>query len=119
MKKTLIISITVIILIIISFTIYWNLPIEITRKSDIKTGNEIIENIENYRKNSYKLPEENDWQTLEQLGLEKDNHTKPVYTKDEKGNYELFYDDGLGGPYLLWNSAEKKWTIDLPKIVSK
>lgn len=119
MKKTLIISLSIIVLIILAITIYWNLPIEITRKSDIKTGNEIIENIENYRKNSYKLPEENDWQTLEQLGLEKDNHSKPVYRKNEKGNYELFYDDGLGGPYLLWSSAEKKWTIDLPKIVSK
>lgn len=119
MKKTLIISISVIVLIIISFAIYWNLPIEITRKADIKSGNKIVENIENYRKKSYKLPEVNDWQTLEQLGLLKDNRSKPVYTKDENGNYELVFDDGLGGPYLLWNSTEKKWTIDLPKIVSK
>ncbi|MDF2831377.1 hypothetical protein [Chryseobacterium indoltheticum] len=115
MKKTLI-SISVIVLIILSITIYWNLPIEITRKSDIKSGNKIVENIENYRKNSYKLPEVNDWQTLEQLGLQKDNPKKPVYNKDETGNYEMIYDDGLGGPYLLWNSTEKKWTIDQPKI---
>jgi uncharacterized protein YxeA len=116
MKKTLIISLSVIVLIILSITIYWNLPIEITRKSDIKSGNKIVENIENYRKNSYKLPEVNDWQTLEQLGLQKDDSSKPVYNKDEAGNYELIYDDGLGGPYLLWNSTEKKWTIDQPKI---
>jgi len=116
MKKTLIISLSVIVLIILSITIYWNLPIEITRKSDIKSGNKIVENIENYRKNSYKLPEVNDWQTLEQLGLQKDDPAKPVYNKDEAGNYELIYDDGLGGPYLLWNSTEKKWTIDQPKI---
>lgn len=116
MKKTLIISISVIALLILSITIYWNLPIEITRKSDIKSGNQIIENIENYRKNSYKLPEVNDWQTLEKLGLQKDNPEKPVYNKDETGNYELVYDDGLGGPYLLWNSTEKKSTIDQPKI---
>lgn len=116
MKKTLIISLSVIVLIILSITIYWNLPIEITRKSDIKSGNKIVENIENYRKNSYKLPEVNDWQTLEQLGLQKDDPAKPVYNKDEIGNYELIYDDGLGGPYLLWNSTEKKWTIDQPKI---
>jgi hypothetical protein len=116
MKKTLIVSISVILLIMISFTVYWNLPIEITRKSDIKSGNEIIENIENYRQKSYKLPEVNDWQTLEQLGLQKDDPEKPVYNKDENGKYELIYDDGLGGPYLLWNSNEKKWTIDQPKI---
>lgn len=116
MKKTLITSITIIVLIIISFTVYWNLPIEITRKSDIKNGNKIIENIESYRQKSYKLPEVNDWQTLEQLGLQKDDSSKPVYNKDEAGNYELIYDDGLGGPYLLWNSTEKNWTIDQPKI---
>lgn len=116
MKKILIISLSIIALIIVSITIYWNLPIEITRKSDIKSGNQIIENIENYRKNSYKLPEVNDWQTLEQLGLQKDDRAKPVYNKDETGNYELIYDDGLGSPYLLWNSTEKKWTIDQPKI---
>ncbi len=116
MKKILIISLSIIALIIVSITIYWNFPIEITRKSDIKSGNQIIENIENYRKNSYKLPEVNDWQTLEQLGLQKDDPAKPVYNKDEAGNYELIYDDGLGGPYLLWNSKEKKWTIDQPKI---
>jgi hypothetical protein len=116
MKKTLIISLSIIALIIVSIIIYWNLPIEITRKSDIKNGNGIIENIENYRKNSYKLPEVNDWQTLEQLGLQKDDSSKPVYNKDEAGNYELIYDDGLGGSYLLWNSKEKKWTIDQPKI---
>lgn len=119
MKKALIISISVIVLIIISFTVYWNLPIETTRKSDIKMGNEIVEKIENYRKNSYKLPEVNDWQTLEQLGLQKDHPEKPVYTKDDNGNYELIFDDGLGGPYLLWNSSDKKWKIDLPKITSK
>lgn len=116
MKKTLIISLSVIVLIILSITIYWNLPIEITRKSDIKNGNKIIENIESYRQKSYKLPEVNDWQTLEQLGLQKDDSSKPVYNKNEAGNYELIYDDGLGGPYLLWNSTEKKWTIDQPKI---
>ncbi|REC56541.1 hypothetical protein DRF62_03020 [Chryseobacterium piscium] len=116
MKKTFIISLSIIALIIVSIIIYWNLPIEITRKSDIKNGNGIIENIENYRKNSYKLPEVNDWQTLEQLGLQKDDSSKPVYNKDEAGNYELIYDDGLGGSYLLWNSTERKWTIDQPKI---
>lgn len=79
-------------------------------------GNQIIENIENYRKNSYKLPENNDWQTLEKLGLKKDEAANPVYTSDKNGNYELVYFEGFDGPYLMWNSTEKKWTIDQPKI---
>ncbi|WP_262152403.1 hypothetical protein [Chryseobacterium foetidum] len=116
LKKTLLISLSAIILIILSITIYWNLPIEITRKSDIESGNKIIQNIENYQKTNGKLPEENDLQTLEKLGLQKGNLEKPVYNNDQNGNYELIYDDGLGGPYLLWNSDEKKWTIDFPKL---
>ena len=119
MKKALIISISIIILTIISITVYWNLPIEVTRKSDIKFGTELIEKIDDYKKSNGKLPETNDWQTLEKLGLQKDNVEKPVYTKDQNGNYELVYIDGFDGPYLLWNSQEKKWTIDFPKIVSK
>lgn len=116
MKKTLIITISVVILIILSITVYWNLPIEITRKSDIKFGNKIIQNIENYQKTNHKLPSNNDWQTLEKLGLKKNESEKLFYTSDENGNYELVYLDGFDGPYLMWNSQEKKWTIDFAKI---
>ena len=116
MKKALLISISVIILIILSIVVYWNLPIEVTRKSDIKFGTELIEKIENYKKINGKLPETNDWQTLEKLGFKKDESAKPTYTADPDGNYELVYTDGFDGPYLLWNSQEKKWTVDFPKI---
>jgi hypothetical protein len=116
MKKALLISISFIILIILSIVVYWNLPIEVTRKSDIKFGTELIEKIENYKKINGKLPETNDWQTLEKLGFKKDESAKPTYTADPDGNYELVYIDGFDGPYLLWNSQEKKWTVDFPKI---
>ncbi|RZJ49233.1 MAG: hypothetical protein EOO19_05920, partial [Chryseobacterium sp.] len=100
MKKALIIFISVIVVIILSFTIYWNLPIEITRKSDIKFGNELIRKIENYKKTNQKLPENNDWQTLEKLGFKKDEAANPIYTSDEHGNFELVYFEGFDGPYL-------------------
>lgn len=119
MKKTLIFTISVIVLIIISLTIYWNLPIEITRKSDIENGNVIIQNIENYKKTSSKLPEVNDWQTLEKIGLQKDETGRPIYRKDNMGNYELYYPNGFEGSYLIYISQEKKWSVDYPKIVDK
>ncbi|WP_144283031.1 hypothetical protein [Chryseobacterium echinoideorum] len=119
MKKIVISIISIIVLIIISITVYWNLPIEITRRSDIQKGNEIVQNIENYKASSGKLPEVNDWQTLEKLGLEKDEATKPIYQKDESENYELYYPDGFDGPYLIYISQEKKWSIDYPKITSQ
>jgi len=119
MKKALIISVSIIILLILSITVYWNLPIEVTRKSDIKLGNELIEKIEGYKKSNVKLPANNDWRTLEKLGFTmKDLGTTPSYVKDSSNNYELVYIDSFDGPYLLWNSQEKKWTIDFPKIFS-
>ena len=119
MKKALIISVSIIILLILSITVYWNLPIEVTRKSDIKLGNELIEKIEGYKKSNGKLPANNDWRTLEKLGFTmKDLGTTPSYVKDSSNNYELVYIDSFDGPYLLWNSQEKKWTIDFPKIFS-
>ncbi|MBW7676428.1 hypothetical protein [Chryseobacterium chendengshani] len=120
MKKALIISISVIIIFIFSFITYWNLPIEVTRKSDIRFGNELIQKIQDYKKTNNKLPENHDWQTLKKLGFKmEDLGTKPLYAKDSTNTYELSFSDGFEGPYLMWNSQEGKWTIDFPKIVSK
>lgn len=120
MKKLIITISSAILLILIIFTVYWNLPIEVTRKSDIKLGNELIQNIESYHQVHQKLPENNDWKTLEQLGFKKENTgTKPDYRTDSTGVYELTYLDDFDGPYLIWNSNEKKWSIDFPKIHNK
>jgi len=117
MKKTLIIISSVLVLILISITVYWNLPIEIARKSDIDSGNTIIRNIENYQKTNHQLPSDGDWQTLEKLGFKvEDLGTTPMYAKDSSNTYELSYPDGFDGPYLIWNSKERKWTIDFPTI---
>ncbi|MFP3592844.1 hypothetical protein [Chryseobacterium sp. SIMBA_038] len=117
MKKTIIIIVSILLLFVIAFTVYWNLPIEITRKSDVQFGNQLIENIEAYKTINKKLPENQDLKTLEKLGFKKENQsTKPNYATDNQGTYELIYMDEFDGPYLMWNSQEKKWTIDYPKI---
>ncbi|WP_326982778.1 hypothetical protein VUJ46_21915 [Chryseobacterium sp. MYb264] len=117
MKKALIIGASIIIFIIIFVTIYWNLPITITRKSDIESGNKIIQNIKNYQKTNGKLPDNNDWNTLRKLGFPlKEKAPYLDYATDHQGNFELIYIDGFDGPYLLWNSNEQKWTIDFPKF---
>lgn len=117
MKKIFIILASFLFLIVISITIYWNLPIEITRKSDIEAGNKIIKNIEAYQKANGKLPENNDWKTLKKLGFNLESSVSYLsYATDNQGNFELAYLEGFDGPYLLWNSKERKWTIDQPKI---
>jgi len=101
----------------VPITVYWNLPIEITRKADIEAGNTIIKKIENYKKNNGRLPDNNDYKVLKNLGLkQEDSQVYLDYTTDNKGNFELTYLEGFDGPYLLWNSKERKWTIDHPKI---
>ena len=120
MKKSIVGFLILTIFLIGSITIYWNLPFEITRKSDIKFGNSIIENIEKYKKQNNKLPFENDWKTLEKLGFKTEElGTKPSYETDDKGNYQLIYLEGFDGPYLMWNSTEKKWKIDNPTTFQK
>lgn len=117
MKKTILAITSILLVIVIAFTVYWNLPIAITRKSDIQFGNQLIKNIETYHTINKKFPENQDWKTLEKLGFKKEEQgTKPNYSTDHHDSYELIYKDEFEGPYLLWNSQEKKWTIDYPKI---
>ena len=117
MKKIIIGFVIIITFLILSFLIYLNLPFEITRKSDIDYGNSLIENIEKYKKKNNRLPINNDWKTLEELGFKTETlGKKPSYETDNKGNYELIYLEGFDGPYLMWNSVEKNWKIDNPSI---
>jgi hypothetical protein len=109
MKKLIIFLSSIILLIIICITIYWNLPIDITRHSDIKYGNSLIQNIETYHRLHKKLPKNDDYKTLEKLGFKMEQlGIKPDYTTDSTGSYELTYLEGFDGPYLIWNSNEKK-----------
>lgn len=118
-KKLIFYSLGIIIFIVIGFFTYWNLPIEITRKSDIALGNTLIKNIEKYKLDLNKLPAEDDWKILKKLGFGIQSlGTKPDYTVDLKGNYEITFLEGFDGPYLLWNSTDRKWKIDFPKVFS-
>lgn len=117
LKKGIYILISIILLSIVSLAIYWNLPFEITRKSDIKLGNTLIKNINSYKLENNKLPENTDWKTLEKLGFKIEMlGTKPNYETNQDSDYELVFLEGFDGPYLMWNSKEKKWKIDFPTI---
>lgn len=118
-KKLIFYLLGIIIFIVIGFLVYWNLPIEITRKSDITLGNTLIKNIEKYKLDHNKLPTEDDLKTLEKLGFQiNEVGIRPNYTVDLKGNYEITFLEGFDSPYLLWNSIDRKWKIDFPKIFS-
>ena len=97
------------------YFIWWNLPSTINRHSEIKLGNKVIDNIDEYWKINQKLPQWNDWDILRNLGIQFDNDvSKPEYKNLNDSVYELYFIEGFDGPYLMWNSSERKWKIDNP-----
>lgn len=119
-KKILLSLLGILMLGTVSLTVYWNLPIEITRHSDIEYGNKLVLNLEHYQKEHHSLPRYDDRNTLHQLGFKQNNPgASPDYAADSTGAYELVYMDGFDGPYLMYSSREKKWSIDFPQIIRK
>ena len=114
MKKIALTILTFFILIVGSYFIWWNLPLSINRSSDIKLGDHIIQNIESYQKQNG-LPENNDWETLKKFGFrDRIDFLQPEYSKLNENEFELIYLEGFDGPYLMWNSTEKKWKQGYP-----
>lgn len=111
-KKLKIIS-SIFSLFILFIFIYINPPIHLKYYFKIKQGNILIDNIENYQQEFGKLPENQDYQTLEKLQFpSKNDYTNPQYQKISKTDYKLTYIKGFDCPYLMWSSQHKKWRID-------
>jgi len=101
---------------IVVFVLWINLPPTINRYSDIKLGNRIIEKIDENKKRKA-LPDRHDWETLKQFGFKIDGDVwTPQYEKINDDIYELVFVEGFDGPYLLWNSKDRKWKIEMPTI---
>ena len=117
MKKIALTILTFFILIVSGYFIWWNLPLSINRSSDIKLGDHIIQNIESYQKQNG-LPENNDWETLKKFGFrDRIDFLQPEYSKLKENEFELIFLEGFDGPYLMWNSTERKWKEGYPTFV--
>lgn len=111
MTKRILISIPVILIVI--GLIYFNLPFELTRKSDIDFGNELVSKIEQFKKENNRFPETDDWKVLDELGFKIEMlGTDPTYQKINQKEFELIFLEGFDGPYLLYNSKSNNWTMD-------
>lgn len=114
-KRTFLIFGLLLLLTIGGYFIWWSLPVSINRRSDIEFGNELIAKVEQH-KQKHGLPENNDWETLKQLGFkQKDDLLIPDYEKLNDTAYQLVYLEGFDGPYLLWNTYDKKWEKSMVK----
>ena len=117
MKKSTIISLSIILILILSGVICYHLPFEIRYRSAINFGNELIVNIENYRKENNSIPETNDDKILETLGFESEMSFLPQYHKINTTDYMLLYCWGFDPPWLYYYSKTKEWDygFDYPK----
>lgn len=114
MNKIVLGILTIIILTIGGYLLWWNLPLTINRKTDIKLGEQIIKKIETY-KSENGLPDNNDWETLRKFGFrDKIDFLQPEYRKLDNSNFELIFIEGFDGPYLMWTSTERIWKEGYP-----
>lgn len=114
MIKQILIILSVLLVLVV---IYFNLPFELTRKSDIEFGNKLVKEIIEYQKEYKELPETGSWEILKQLGFKVEMvGTNPSYEKINEDEFELIYFEGFDGPYLFFNSKQKNWKIDFPSI---
>ena len=92
--------------------ISWKLVNNSKCQSEIKFGNKLIKNIEQYRTENNKLPNSNDWKLLDNLGFEKTElGTNPTYEKIDLKTYRITFVKGFDGPYLTFENNKKEWLI--------
>ncbi|STZ04136.1 Uncharacterised protein [Moraxella equi] len=93
--------------------IYLNLPIHIKYYFKIKQGDILIDNIADYQSKFQKLPDAQDYKTLEKLQFpSKNEYISPEYQKINETDYKLTYIEGFDCPYLMWSTQNREWRVD-------
>jgi len=106
--------------LVVLYLIWIKLPVKYNRISDIRKGNLIIIQIENYHREYGDLPKEQDWETLKTMEFDTSGlFLQPVYSKINDSTFELIFVEGFDPPYLLWDSKEKEWKMGNPTYVKK
>ncbi len=115
MKKSILIFL---VLFVVGFLFFYNLPLEITHRTEIKRGNTLIKNIENYINETGEIPESHNWETLRSIGFMEDEMETayPEIRQINDSTYELIFTIDFDPPYLMWNSEERIWKEDFPTI---
>ncbi len=72
-------------------------------KNKIKMGNEIVNEIENFKENKGKLPE-----TLSEIGIKEKEEGPIYYKKQNETKYILWFGTTLGES-VTYNSDTKEW----------
>jgi hypothetical protein len=79
---------------------------------EITEGNAIIANIEQFRREHGRLPDENKPDEVTALGFELRTGYHPDY-RPTGSEYEIGYYFGFDGPYIIYSSKMKEWRCEL------
>ncbi len=91
------------IIIILLTVIFGSSSCDLNGKNKIKTGNEIVNKIEKFRKDKGKLPE-----TLSEIGIEEKEEGPIYYKKESETKYILWFGTTLGES-ITYDSDTKEW----------
>ena len=100
---------------------WWFLPLSFTRQEDINRGNILNQQLNSYYQQYHSLANTGNWPQLKQVGFTGEELEKayPEYHKLSNTVYELTFVQGLDGPYLMWNSQERRWKKGFPVIPAR
>lgn len=101
MKKKLIIFFVLIIFCILGFYLLNNFYSE---RIIFKSSNEILYELENFKKSKGKYPE-----SLEQIGIKTKETDKFFYQKSDDGTFILWLGEGLGES-RIYSSSDGRWS---------
>jgi hypothetical protein len=90
---------------------WWLLPLSVTHYAEVSHGNILRQRLDSYFNQNHTLPEDDAWQQLKQIGFTSQEleNAYPEYHKIDDDAYELLFVKGFDGPYLTWNSWERRW----------
>jgi hypothetical protein len=96
---------------LIAGLLWLSLPVSFRRYTDTRRGGALSFRLEKYQRKHKSLPSDSDWHTLRQIGFTNAEIERayPEYVKLDSTTYQLVFVKGFDGPYLMWNSSERKW----------
>ena len=110
-KKTMWQTLGGMALLLLAATAYPHLPLEWRRHKDIKLGNQIIAQIQQFQRSHQRLPENNEAELIP-LGFKHNKQGwQPNYIRHSPSEYEIRYQDGYVAPYLRWQSGKQVWEL--------
>jgi hypothetical protein len=113
-KKNIILTLAVLIFLVLAWALSpLYLPWKVLYWGELRSGDRIILNIENFRAKYNRLPQPEKTDEVLPLGFELRVGYYPDYKLIKPGEYELEYSFGFDGPNLRYSSLAKQWTCEL------